>query len=780
MSIIHYRACTSLGLASLGAVLLAACGGGGNAPDQVSASAPAAPVSAPPAALADGVGTQAESSALLSLKPSNPLTPAPPLGLPAPVGTTLTTLQLINKSIYQQYNVPLTFGQVFAPGAFPAASGLVGVYAGAQLPLQVNIKARHADGSVRHAVITAILPQMAAGQNGTLALNAAAAPAPATATGPGSLLASGFDSTVKLTLAGQLYTASAAQLLQSTAYQTWLSGPMVNEWQVSAPFKSAAGVNHPHLSARFAIRSYTGGNGVRGKVRVDVTVENNWAYEPAPKTFTYNAEVLINGKSIYNIAALQHYHHARWRKVFWPELEPSVHIKHNTAYLIASKAVPNYDQSLTMSPTALSTMKTTWDAAKPGPMGMAMVDKYMPATGGRPDIGLNHAWGAMYLLSMDERAKEVTVGLSDLSGSWPMHYRDRVTGQPVSIVDYPFIRDIRISSDSFNRALNRWEDMPQCTPAIECKTPYTPETSHHPSFSYLPYLVTGDTYHLDELNFWANWNLINQNPGYRQHATGLVKSHQVRGQAWALRSLTQAAYIAPDDHPMKAYFNKIIDNNLNWYTATFVTANSNQLGFIDNSGFAAVAYTGPGGPKTGMSPWQDDFFTSSIGQAYELGYTKSKTLLDWKARFPVGRLTAPGYCWVDGAVYALSVRATETAPYFTTFAQAWQATFRAADNTDLVNSTGQRYVDQPCGSQLQANWRTQVEIDKRSGRTPWLAGEMTGYASSQEGFPANMQPAVAMAASTGIPNARAAWDVFAKRTIKPDYSQRPQFAIVPR
>ena len=422
MPIFQYNRYTTTGVASLGAVLLAACGGGGNAPDHASAAAPAASLTAPATALAGDTGTQAGSSALLSLKPANPLTPAPPLGVPAPVGTTLTTLQLVSKSTLSQTNVPLTFGQVFAPGAFPSTGGLIGVYGGAQLPLQVNIKARHPDGSVRHAIISTVVPQMLAGQSAALALNAAAAPPPIVATGPGSLLASGFDSTVKLTVAGQLYTASAAQLLQSTAYQTWLSGPMVNEWQVSAPFKSAAGVNHPHLSARFAIRSYSG---VNGKVRVDVTIENNWAYEPDPKNVTYDAEVLINGKSIYNIAALNHYHHARWRKVFWPGLEPAVHIKHDIAYLIASKAVPNYDRGLTIAPSALTAMKTAWDAAKPGPMGMAMVDKYMPATGGRPDIGLNHAWGAMYLLSMDERAKEVTVGLSDLSGSWPMHYRDR-------------------------------------------------------------------------------------------------------------------------------------------------------------------------------------------------------------------------------------------------------------------------------------------------------------------------------------------------------------------
>ncbi|RSZ59125.1 hypothetical protein HF313_24815 [Massilia atriviolacea] len=676
--------------------------------------------------------------------------------------------------------MPLTFGQVFAPGALPANAGLAGVAGDVLVPLQVNVKAKHPDGSVRHAIISASLPQIGAGQTIALALNAAAAPPPVAPRGPGSLLAAGFDTMVKLNLGGQLYTASAAQLLQHSAYQTWLSGPVVNEWQVSAPLKSAAGVEHPHLSARFAIRAYNSVNGINGKVRVDVTIENNWAYEPAPKQFTYDAEVLIYGKSVYNINALKHHQHARWRKVFWPDLEPAIHIKHDTRYLIASKAVPNYDQGLSIAPAALTAMKTTWDTAKAGPMGMAMVNNYMPATGGRPDIGLHHTWGAMYLLSMDERAKEVSVGLSDLSGSWPMHYRDRNTGQPVSIVDYPYVRDIRISSDSYNRVLKRWEDLPQCAPAAECVTPYTPDTSHHPSFSYLPYLVTGDTYHLDELHFWANWNLLNQNPGYRKHATGLVKSHQARGQAWALRSLTQAAYIAPDDHPLKGYFQQVVNNNVDWYNTTYVTGNSNQLGFLDNSGFATVAYNGPGGLRTGMAPWQDDFFTSAVGHAVELGFSNAKPLLDWKSRFPVGRMTAPGYCWIDGAVYALSVRATETSPYFTTFAQAWQATMRAADNTDLVNSTGQRYVDQPCGSQQQADWRTQLERDKKTGRMPWLAGEMTGYASSAEGFPSNMQPALAAAADSGIPNARAAWDTFARRTVKPDYTQRPQFAIVPR
>ena len=35
------------------------------------------------------------------------------------------------------------------------------------------------------------------------------------------------------------------------------------------------------------------------------------------------------------------------------------------------------------------------------------------------------------------------------------------------------------------------------------------------------------------------------------------------GQAWSLRTLGHAAYITPDAHPLKGYFVKQLDNNLN-------------------------------------------------------------------------------------------------------------------------------------------------------------------------------------------------------------------------
>ena len=146
-------------------------------------------------------------------------------------------------------------------------------------------------------------------------------------------------------------------------------------------------------------------------------------------------------------------------------------------------------------------------------------------------------------------------------------------------------------------------------------------------------------------------------------------------------------------------------------------------------------------------------------------------------------MTAKGYCWIDGAAYALSVRPSAGAALFSSLDQAWQATMRGTNAqgvaVPLVNSTGARYLDQPCGSQAQADWRTQLDKDTRTPRMPWVAGEMTGYASYGAGYPSNMQPALAVAVDLGVPGADKAWSQFMARTVKPDYSGSPQWAIVP-
>lgn len=662
------------------------------------------------------------------------------------------TIGLDNLGGVDQAGAPLTFGQVFAAGHFRPAQGqiLLGILDdGTRLPLQVDVKATHADGSVRHAVVSALAPSLPVQTSRTLTLVAARGDAAAQqpGTGPSALLDSGFSARVELELDGRRYSASAAELLRAGQFQTWLTGPVAAEWHVAAPLATAEGRPHPHLSARFAIRSY----GSAGKARVDVTIENNWAYEPAPQNFQYDVRILVGGQPVYEKDGLNHYHHARWRKLAWWGATPQVHVRHDSNYLIDTRALPNYDRALAFPEATLNALATAWTGPRAEPMGSGMAAAYMPGTGGRPDIGLLPGWAATYLLSMDRRAKDVTLGTADLAGSWSSHYRDRQTDRPVMLKDYPYMTILGNPGDTYNPATRQREAFPSCATPTACTSNNRADTSHQPGFAYLPYLVTGDYYYLEELQFWAAWNSFSSNPAYREHAKGLFKSDQVRGQAWSLRTLAQAAYITPDSDVLKEPFRQMLNHNLNWYSAAYPDhPEANALGVIVN-GYAVVYKD-----RTGLAPWMDDFFTSAVGHALELGFDKAAPLLDYKAQFPVQRMVGEGSCWITGAIYALTVRDSAASPYYTSMGQAY-----AASHTSEFKAL-------PCaGAEMAAALKLKQ-------------GEMTGYSASPMGFPSNMQPALAYATASRNPQANAAWSRFMERSVKPDYSLSPQFAIVPR
>jgi hypothetical protein len=718
---------------------LAACGAGSDATQNSSA-------------VAQTAATLSSSAAGMLTGPITttvPVTPPTNSSTAAVTAAGITDIRFENtNATVTQTNVPVTFGQVFAQGDLLATDKLTGrLDDGTTVPLQVDVKATHADGSVRHAIISAIVPSIAAAKVRTMSL-VKGGTAPTGTVTTDSLMRTGFSASVHAKVGGVDYYASADDLLKSAKPTTWLSGPIATEWQVSAPLRTASGALHPHLSARFAIRWYAGAS----KARVDVVVENDWAYEPSPQNFTYDASVIMAGKSVYTKAALAHYHHARWRKVFWYNTTaPEVNVKHNTAYLINSRAVPNYDQSVVIPETALAGFKTKWTGSMIEPMGVGMANPAMPGTGGRSDIGLLPGWTASYLLSMDKRAKDVTLGTADLSGSWSSHYRDRKTDLPISVADYPSMTVLGQRTDTYNKVTKQYEAFPACASSTACSTPNNHDAAHQPNLAYLPYLVTGDYYYLEELQFWAMWNSFSSNPGYREYEKGLYKSDQMRGQAWSLRTAAEAAYITPDASPLKTTFTNIVNNNLDFYNTTYTNNSAaNTLGVITDS--HAVVYDN----GTGLAPWQDDFFTSAVGHTADLGFTKANVLLAWKSKFPILRMTGAGTCWIDAAIYAMKVRDSSTAPFYSSIAQVYTANHTA----DILSLQ--------CNSTAMAS------------KLGLKVGEMKGYASQVDGYPSDMQPALAYAAAAGGTAGKAAWTVFANRSVKPSYGTGPQFAIVPR
>lgn len=673
----------------------------------------------------------------------------------------ITTVRLQSTSSADQAQVPFTFGQVFKAGDLALADGLVA----GDLPLQVDVKALHADGSVRHAIISGVYPKLKAGDTASLPL-VKASPLGG-AVGDLSDIA-GTDAKVRLTIGGEAYSASLAGS-DIASIMHWLVGPVVVEGFVNAPLKTAKGAEHPVLKVRFGVRYYP----AIKQARIEVVVENCNVWLPGYR-FTYDAEFSVGGKVAYSGKALTHYHHARWHQYAWTGTAPQVHVMLETAYLIGTGAVPNYDQSILPSEKVVDAMGQAITADNTGPMKIGTVTPYMGQAGGREDIGPLPSWAVNYILTMDKRAKDLMMANSDGSGSWSVHLRDEKTGYPLRAEGA--LGNLTLHPNAANSGPM---PVPRQSDEHSGDTPYMDDVAHHPSLNYVPYLVTGDYYYLEELQFWAVLNPLGTDPNSHGHGAGLFRWLQIRGQAWGLRTLGQVAYITPDDHPLKDFFVKQVDNNLNFYSDAYVKGNPNKLGVYDGSGDqSAPPVDRDGGINS--PPWQDAFFTWSFGYLAELGFEKAKPIAKWKSKFTTGRLTDPEYCWVMFAPYQFPRIADDKGKIFETFGELYRATFGGDSIPDDLGtyrtSPGKgKFIDLPCGSQAQADYLNVI-----NGNWGWPVGRTNGLSDGTGGTAAQIQPALAIAADSGSENGQKAWTVYQGRSVKPDYSFNPQWNIIPR
>jgi hypothetical protein len=538
-----------------------------------------------------------------------------------------------------QTAVPVTFGQPFKAGDWTSSQGLIAKESnGTAVPLQVDEISSHRDGSVRFAVLSTQLSNVQAGQsrivNLFLATKTASTPnVPADPAWNLELEARVYDGSnnVIATLVAQPQAQLKSQIAQAQGRR--LSGSVASEYTVVTPFKNkATNAVHPHLVARLHTRLYEGGN----RIRTDVVMENNRTFVANPANITYDLVIKRNGQTVHSQPKLTHYHHARWHKVVWTgAAEPQYRLRHHMPYFLASKATWNYDLNVSVPESVLADEASRLASANTAPMGPAFLNTYFPQTGGRPEIGPLPRWTALYLITQDDRARASMLANANAAAGVPVHYRDENTDQPLDVVTYP---NVTVRFGTSNPAVPKSGD----------STIWSADTAHQASFAYVPYLVTGDAFYLDETMFWAAWNIASANPGssYRQGSTGLIKPEQVRGQAWALRSIGEAARALPDAHPMKSYFQGRLENNLNWYAQQYVNNPAQSpLGAIQKPD-----------EVNETSPWQNDFMGVVVSQLAENNEPKAQEVVNWFSKFNVGRFTndangfcaahAPGYYWI--------------------------------------------------------------------------------------------------------------------------------------
>lgn len=656
------------------------------------------------------------------------------------VGAPVTDITIESTSSAAQASVPFTFGQPFAQGDLAPGDGLAAVSGGATILLQVDAKATWPDGSLRHAVLSGVVPRLAARQSTTYNLvRTRSAP-------PAGGEAEVFEAFVRVAIGGKTYTAHLNEI------PVWLNlkGGVVGELTGLVALRSDEDdTSHPDLAVSMQERAYFG----TGKTRWDIAIEHAKVYG-GTGDLVYDVVIVVAGATVYEKKGLTQYLNTRWRKTIWLGGAPALHLRHNIAYLLDSKAVPNYDRTLKIAESLLQ----SYDGVAFEPLTSGRFTADMGATGGRAEIGLAPESFVATVLSMDRRAKAMMLAEADAGGAYGVHRRDTSggggDGRPMSLRYWPYATLVGREGDSNNPATGKREII--YAPAS--KSPYRAESAHEPDVAYTPYLLTGDFYYLEELHFWCGFNLYQSNPGYRGAQRGLINWDQVRGQAWALRTLAECAAITPDAHPDKAAFLYWLQQNIDNYTAKYVGTSASPLGILlDN----AVLYNG----NRGVAPWQDDFFAQALGRVLELGFESARPLMVWKATFQLGRMNAPGVCWTDAAVYALNIRDSANAPMYATLAQCYAGTLDP------------KLLALNCKSAERVAYANKI---RGSDEQTFVVGEMTGYSHSSLGYPSNYQPALAMAVDLGLPGGDEAWAKFITRTVQPDYTKSPQFAVVPR
>jgi hypothetical protein len=514
-----------------------------------------------------------------------------------------------------------SFGIAVPRGVVPAGSALrVGA-----LRTQTDIKTTWDDGSARFAVVTTNVP---APQDYPVTVGRPEA---------GTFMPIRPDATVEFAINGARWTARVPAALSDT----WLSGPLVSEARaIVAPMQGAAA--HPLLRVIFDVRSYEGGGH-----RLDVTVENVLDVAAADAV-TYDVAVRAGGRTVFEKTAVVHKYLARWRRVFALDLEEAA-VTPDVSVFVAAQAIPPY--VTTLDAPRRSATGQQFDILRTGDLTVPM-----NAHGGRPEIAPYPDWTAQYLAHRRPDQREYMLKHGEAAASWGVHIKEPDGVRLITIDDRPrFWLDARAEGDG----------RPQSVAATGgLRGMAEPgDTAHQPSLAFVPYLMTGDRFYLDEMKYWANYCLISSQPDdyARNGAQGLFVSNEVRGMGWAIRNLADTAAFLPDNDGNRAYFAQKLRNNLEWlehYARTHETPLNTVF-----AGHRRWAEDSGRPPYVFIALWEHVYVAWAVDRALQLGFAPGAAFRDRVARFQLRLFTSDtdGFDRSFAAPYVLVVAEKRTA-----------------------------------------------------------------------------------------------------------------------
>jgi hypothetical protein len=267
----------------------------------------------------------------------------------------------------------------------------------------------------------------------------------------------------------------------------------------------------------------------------------------------------------WELVTFVHPLHTRWRKTFAVNGFVEAEIVPDFQRLYESRATFPYLSSVTAAAYTNAGedggyyppyVGYRWDI-----LGIGNHEFYMPAPGGREELGFRPMVTAQYLAHKTQDLRQLVLRYGDLSGSRTVHFTD-ASDAMVHTGDLPTfaVAPVGCQGDGITAPAGGG-------PCPDTANGYWAENSaaHQPSVAMIPYLLTGDRYYADELKSWAEWCIISWGASGRtaQNALQILTSSiQVRALGWTLRDLTDAAVWLPDNDRHKPHFKALLQANL--------------------------------------------------------------------------------------------------------------------------------------------------------------------------------------------------------------------------
>ena len=337
---------------------------------------------------------------------------------------------------------------------------------------------------------------------------------------------------------------------------------------------------------------------------------NPW-YTPISDMPGYQVTITKRDGTTETISVPEHYWFSRWR---W---QSSVRPVRFTMYDL---------MSVNLIPTLVATNLCKGPLYNMGnytPMSTCGIPADQGQTGIYPGIGLITGWQAQYA-TRPGVSENFFRNQAEASGSFQQHVRDPNTLAPFNwVIEYS---NANMYSASTGQPYFSW--------TRRTKT----DTGHHPSLTYVPYLLTGDPYYLEEQQFLTN-HLALLAPG-----NGGRWSDKGRYFAWPLRTIAQTYLITPDIVPSwlmpKSYFIPMLDKNKEMAMKHVNDTSSNPWNYV----FHDMPDTGQSSTKdpanTGSHVWQSNYTGLTLAWMVSAGFEDWRIVAEWLIKNLVDRASS--------------------------------------------------------------------------------------------------------------------------------------------